>query len=145
MSLPYESATSGERALGDIQKLLRAFACTKSGVAMEIKNAIITSATLRIEDHNVLDGWLDLDYGGAGQGFGGYSLYLPKSYTHHQLLSTCGHFVYRCLEIAGAQKWEDLKGKTIRVEADHCGVRRIGHIVRDDWFCPADDFGALDK
>lgn len=31
MSLPYESATSGERALGEIQKLLRGFGCTKFG------------------------------------------------------------------------------------------------------------------
>lgn len=31
MSLPYENATSGERALGDIQKLLRGFGCSKFG------------------------------------------------------------------------------------------------------------------
>lgn len=31
MTLPYENATSGERALGEIQKLLRAFGCTKFG------------------------------------------------------------------------------------------------------------------
>lgn len=31
MPLPYESATSGERALGDIQKLLRGFGCNKFG------------------------------------------------------------------------------------------------------------------
>ncbi len=31
MSLPYESATSGERALGEIQKLLRGFGCSKFG------------------------------------------------------------------------------------------------------------------
>jgi hypothetical protein len=31
MSLPYETATSGERALGEIQKLLRAFGCSKFG------------------------------------------------------------------------------------------------------------------
>lgn len=31
MPLPYESATSGERALGEIQKLLRGFGCTKFG------------------------------------------------------------------------------------------------------------------
>ena len=29
MSLPYESATSGDRALSDIQKLLRTFGCNK--------------------------------------------------------------------------------------------------------------------
>lgn len=31
MSLPYENSTSGERALGEIQKLLRGFGCTKFG------------------------------------------------------------------------------------------------------------------
>lgn len=31
MSLPYENATSGERALGEIQKLLRGFGCNKFG------------------------------------------------------------------------------------------------------------------
>lgn len=31
MSLPYENSTSGERALGDIQKLLRGFGCNKFG------------------------------------------------------------------------------------------------------------------
>ena len=31
MALPYSAATSGEKALGDIQKLLRAFGCSKFG------------------------------------------------------------------------------------------------------------------
>lgn len=31
MALPYENSTSGERALGEIQKLLRGFGCTKFG------------------------------------------------------------------------------------------------------------------
>lgn len=31
MSLPYERATSGEKALGEIQKLLRGFGCNKFG------------------------------------------------------------------------------------------------------------------
>lgn len=31
MSLPYENATSGDRALGDMQKLLRRFGCNKFG------------------------------------------------------------------------------------------------------------------
>ena len=73
-------------------------------------------------------------------GFGGYVLYLAKTYAHHRLLSTCGHFVFRCLKSL-APKMGRPKGKTIRGEADHSGVRRIGHIVREDWFCPADDFG----
>jgi len=31
MALPYSTATSGEKALGEIQKLLRAFGCNKFG------------------------------------------------------------------------------------------------------------------
>lgn len=31
MSLPYENATSGEKALGEIQKILRGFGCTQFG------------------------------------------------------------------------------------------------------------------
>jgi hypothetical protein len=31
VSLPYENATSGEKALGEIQKLLRGFGCSKFG------------------------------------------------------------------------------------------------------------------
>ena len=31
MPLPYETATSGEKALGDIQKVLRAFGCSRFG------------------------------------------------------------------------------------------------------------------
>ena len=31
MTLPYENATSGERALGEIQKILRGFGCNKFG------------------------------------------------------------------------------------------------------------------
>lgn len=49
----------------------------------EIKNAIISSVSLDTGDRGLLTGWLNLDYGGSGQGFGGHCLYLPKSFTHH--------------------------------------------------------------
>ena len=107
---------------------------------MEIKNAIIKSARIISDDHGLLSAWLMLDYGGSGQGFGGYCLYLPKSFTHHQLLSHAGHFIWRCMEIADVTEWSKIAGKTIRVKADHGGVEAIGHIVKDDWFCPRDDF-----
>lgn len=106
-----------------------------------IYNAIIEKVSIDDADRGLLTAWLYLDYGGSGQGFGGYSLYLPKSFDHHKMLSHAGHFIWRCMEIGGVNKWHDLRGKTIRVRIDNGLAKAIGHIVKDDWFCPADDFG----
>lgn len=106
----------------------------------EIRNAIIKRADLFIEDHGMLTAMLQLDYGGLGQGFGGYSLYLPKTFKHHNVQSVAGHFIYRCLEIADVDSWDKLAGKTIRAECDWDCVHRIGHIVKDIWFDPKEEF-----
>jgi len=108
-----------------------------------IRNAVIESVKLTNEDHGLLSAWLFLDYGGSGQGFGGYCLYLPKSFTHHKLESVAGHFIWRVMEIAGVSEWNQLPGKTIRVKASHSGVEGIGHIVKDDWFFPKQDFAKV--
>ena len=109
---------------------------------IEIKNAVIESAEITMGDRGILDCWLHLDYGGSGQGFGGYALYLPKSFRHHQVLSVAGHHLFRIMEIAGVEKWSQLKGRTIRVEGSWSEIKRIGHIVKDDWYCPSADFKA---
>ena len=107
----------------------------------EIKNALIKSVSMSTADHGVLSAWLHLDYGGCCQGFGGYALYLPKDYKHAMMKGNyAGHFIWRCLEIAGVSEWKDLPGKTIRVKANHSSVEAIGHILKDDWFCPREDF-----
>lgn len=107
---------------------------------MEIKNAIIDNVRIEIEDHRSLTVWVTLDYGGTGQGFGGYALYLPKNFTHHELKSVAGHFIYRVLEIAGVDRWDSLSGKTVRALCDHNRIEAIGHITKDDWFNPSKDF-----
>ena len=107
---------------------------------IEVKNAIIESAVITADDHGLLSAWLYLDYGGSGQGFGGHALYLPGNFKHHKIESLAGHFIWRVLEVAGVSKWSDLAGKTIRVKSDHCHVQAIGHIVKDDWFNPSQDF-----
>ena len=107
----------------------------------EIKNAIISSAVLDMGDRGLLTAWLHLDYGGSGQGFGGHALYLPKSFNHFtEKGDFAGHFIYRCLEISGVENWDKLKGKTIRVKIANGLIESIGHIVKDDWFCPLEDF-----
>ncbi len=106
----------------------------------EIRNAIITGAELDDADRGFLNAWVYLDYGGSGQGFGGYVLYLPKSFSRHKLESVAGHFIWRVMEVAGVTKWSALKGKTVRVRVEDGLVRAIGHIVKEDWFCPSEDF-----
>lgn len=109
-----------------------------------IQNAIIESVSLDDADRGLLTAWLYLDYGGSGQGFGGYSLYLPKSFTHHSLrYNFAGHFIWRCMEIGGVRRWQDLPGKTVRVRVKGGLAKAIGHIVKDDWFCPSKDFEKL--
>jgi len=112
---------------------------------LEIRNAIIKAAPIDMGDRGLLQAWLHLDYGGSGQGFGGYALYLPKSYSNHELMSVAGHFLFRCMEIASVEEWAKLPGKAIRVRASHSKVYAIGHITKDDWFCPSDDFAAAQK
>lgn len=109
----------------------------------EIKNAVITSAILEFGDRGFLNSWIQLDYGGTSQGFGGYVLYLPKSFMHHSLESVAGHFIFRVMEIAGVDRWDKLVGKTIRVSCDNCSIDGIGHIIKDDWFFPSKDFANI--
>lgn len=106
----------------------------------EIKNATISSTMLGIEDHGIMTAFIHLDYGGSGQGFGGYgfdSLKVPGDYNSGRIGSVFGcEFIRRVLDVVGVEKWEDLKGKHIRVVSDWGKVYRIGNIIKDKWFDP---------
>ncbi|HEM5096819.1 TPA: hypothetical protein U1266_002309, partial [Streptococcus suis] len=41
----------------------------------------------------------------------------------------------RILEVAGANSWEELQGKYIRVKSNGFGgrVTKIGNLIKDDW------------
>lgn len=118
---------------------------------MKTQNAIITSVDISNEDHGVLSAWVFLEFDCGGQGFGGYSLYLPKTFTHaNEGGNYAGHFIYRVLQIAGVGHWKDLPGKAIRVRHDVKGesilgatIHSIGHITKNDWFDPAAEFEQL--
>lgn len=90
----------------------------------EIVNAKITSTKLGFDDHYSF--WLYLDYGGSGQGFGGYAL--GGKFTDYILRGI--------LETLGVDTWEKLPGTSVRVDRDHGKIYRIGHYLKDDWFDP---------
>jgi len=123
------------------------------GERFEIKNAIIESVQLDIGDRGFLQGWLMLDYGGTGQGFGGFVLcpYLDKggwpSGPSQSITDAnyAGVWLTRIMQVAGVAEWNQLKGKTIRVKCNHSRVEAIGHIIKDDWFSPSEMFNAMEK
>lgn len=106
------------------------------------KNATIKSVSIDDCDRGMLGAWVVLDYGDSGgcQGFGGYVLYLPEDCDHHELKSYAGHFIWRCMVVGGVRRWEDLPGKTVRAVANQSKVHAIGHITKDIWFNPSEDF-----
>lgn len=109
------------------------------------RNAVIERVSLSNDDHGLLTAFLHLDYGDCGhQGFGGYNLYSPHVKSAKDK-NWAGHFIWRCLEIGGVTEWSELPGRTIRVRAEHSKVHAIGHIVKDDWFDPAEDFKKMEK
>jgi hypothetical protein len=83
---------------------------------------IIEGTELGVEDHGVLSFWLHVNFGGAGQGFGGYALDEPHGRGsgfkgRHGTAFGC-EVILRVLGAVGVEKWEDLKGKEIWVYRD---------------------------
>jgi hypothetical protein len=109
---------------------------------IETSNAIITAA--RFDTERGLSAWLTLDYGGSGQGFGGYLLYAPAGWTAAGKAGNyAGHFIWRVLEIAGVDDWAKLPGRAIRVRRSHDKVHAIGHVIKESWFDPAVEFAVM--
>ena len=109
----------------------------------DTKNAKITGVCIEYEAHGILTAWINLDYGGSGaQGFGGYS-FGSKSQVPEKHGPWLGAFVAAMLQTIEVDKWEDLRGETVRVVADNGKVHRIGHALKDKWFDPGEMFLAM--
>jgi hypothetical protein len=105
---------------------------------MEQGNAVITGAWIEIDEFETLNAGISLDYGDSAQVFGGNGLYTIKRGVDGKNYAGC--FMYRVLEVAGARRWDELKGKTIRAIYDDAHVEAIGHIIKDMWFNMREEF-----
>ena len=107
----------------------------------EIRNAKIARTTLGYEDHGILTCFLNLEWAGGGQGFGGYALDAwrgPRDGNGRRWGTAYGcEFIARILNVVGVDAWEKLPGKYVRMDADFGKIYRIGHITDDKWFEPA--------
>uniref|UniRef100_A0A6M3LCX9 Uncharacterized protein n=1 Tax=viral metagenome TaxID=1070528 RepID=A0A6M3LCX9_9ZZZZ len=99
-----------------------------------IRNARIGSTVLGSEDHGIMSFYLNLDYGGGGQGAGGYALDEYDKSLDRRIGRGHGiEIIKRILVTVGVSKWEDLPGKYVRCEQTDSKVLGIGHIIEDKW------------
>ena len=110
----------------------------------KIENVKIDGTFLGINDHGLFDAWLYLSGNGWGVGFGGFALDAPikkdgKFLRREDTDGTVGEYIRRILQTVGVEKWEDLPGKFIRVESEGLGggVKKIGNLLREEWFNPS--------
>lgn len=104
----------------------------------EIKNAKIESTMLGNEDHGIMSFYLYLDYGGAGQGFGGYCLDNPikdkdGNFIKRQGCAAGMDLIMKILQTLEVGSWEKLPGTVLRVEGSWNKITKIGHFMKDKW------------
>ncbi len=103
----------------------------------EIVNARIESTMLGIEDHGIMTFTIMLDYGGSAQGYGGYAMDSYDKVNKKRIGSAFGiESIRAVLEAVGVTRWEDLKGKYVRVEREggwSGKIFAIGHLIESKW------------
>lgn len=89
----------------------------------------IESTQLGYEDHGIPTFFLTFDFGGAGQGFGGYAWAEYNKQEDRQEGTAAGaDLILRILDACGVENWEDIVGKTMYAlyENEHYGQPIIG-------------------
>ena len=114
------------------------------GTKGEIVNALIENVSLSMADHGVLCYYLTLKMNGCGCSYGGRVI--GKGYLgakEFQGYKKGTEALMRIMDVVGVERWEDMKGKYVRVELPGWGgvVDRIGNIIEDKWFSQKEFFG----
>lgn len=110
---------------------------TEAGYSIE--NALITNVDLSMADHGCLTLAMTLEGSGWGVVYGGYCLgkgYLDADDDFFDGSAAGMEYLMRIMDTVGVEKFQDLKGKYIRIAAKGWGnsVKIIGNIINDKWF-----------
>ena len=105
----------------------------------KIENALITNVDLSMADHGCLTLIMTLEGGGWGVVYGGYCLgkgYLGADDDFFDGSAAGMEYLIRIMDTVGVEKFQDLKGKYIRVATKGWGdpVKIIGNVINDKWF-----------
>lgn len=110
-------------------------------IEYEEQNAMITSVSMMDSEHGSLSAFVHLEFAHGTQGFGGYPLYNPSALKNQP--NYAGHFIWRVMEVAGVSAWEKAPGNPCRVRLHKGQIVAIGHIIKDIWFDPKEEFERL--
>lgn len=106
---------------------------------IEERNAKIRSTHLGCEDHGIMTVWINLEWEGGGQGFGGYALDQWEAARNKRIGTAYGmQFIMAILDTLEVERWEKLVGTVVRIRAEYTKVHAIGHFLKDQWFDPAE-------
>lgn len=108
------------------------------------ENAQITDVSLEINEHCCLTFSITLKGSGWGASFGGYNLAFFNG-TSFKGSEKGLEALARVMYVVGVSKWEDIKGRYVRVKQEDRLVVGIGNIIEDKWFEPREFFKEVKK
>ena len=104
---------------------------------MKFANVKITNVSLTMADHGCLTFWITVEGAEWGCSIGGYCI--GNGFLGADKFSGYGsglEAMMRIMDVVGVEKWEDLKGKYVRIKTEGWDgtVTCIGNILKDKWF-----------
>ena len=104
-----------------------------------IENALITKVDLSMADYGSLTLAMQLEGDYWGVVYGGYCLgkgYLGADDDFFDGSAAGMEYLMRIMATVGVERFQDLKGKYVRVATNGCGcsIKIIGNIIKDQWF-----------
>ena len=105
----------------------------------EIRTAKIIDTAITMEDHGCLTFDLMLEGSGWRVNYGGYAIaHGYRGATEFKAENGNGlEAIMLIMDVVGVDRWEDLKGKYVRVDAtwrNGAPVDKIGNIIENKWF-----------